>query len=80
MAKIKRNKIIQVPIEEELLKRIDATAGIVARAAQHSFVRPVIQPPGVTLRARAVTDHHNPASCLTRRYCFFRLPSGGNGS
>jgi hypothetical protein len=39
MAKHKSNKIIQVPMEEELLKRIDATAALWRRAAQHSFVR-----------------------------------------
>ena len=32
MAKSKAKKIIQVPIEDELLERIDATAGVVAES------------------------------------------------
>jgi hypothetical protein len=38
MAKHKSNKIIQVPMEEGLLKRIDATAGIVAES-RAAFIR-----------------------------------------
>ena len=38
MAKRKNNKIIQVPIEEDLLKQIDATAGIVAES-RAAFIR-----------------------------------------
>ena len=42
MAKNKSNKIIQVPMEEELLKRIDATAGIVAES-RAAFIREACQ-------------------------------------
>lgn len=35
---IKKKRIIQVPIEEELLSRIDATAGVVAES-RASFIR-----------------------------------------
>ena len=42
MAKSKRNKIIQVPMEQELLKRIDATAGIVAES-RAAFIREACQ-------------------------------------
>jgi len=38
MPKSKTNKIIQVPMEDELLKRIDATAGIVAES-RAAFIR-----------------------------------------
>jgi hypothetical protein len=38
MAKIKGKKIIQVPIEDELLERIDATAGVVAES-RAAFIR-----------------------------------------
>jgi hypothetical protein len=42
MAKSKTNKIIQVPMEEELLKQIDATAGIVAES-RAAFIREACQ-------------------------------------
>ena len=42
MAKSKINKIIQVPMEEELLKQIDATAGIVAES-RAAFIREACQ-------------------------------------
>jgi hypothetical protein len=42
MKKSKSNKIIQVPMEEELLKRIDATAGIVAES-RAAFIREACQ-------------------------------------
>ena len=38
MAKRKAKKIIQVPIEDELLERIDATAGVVAES-RAAFIR-----------------------------------------
>jgi hypothetical protein len=38
MAKRKNNKIIQVPMEEELLNQIDAIAGIVA-GSRAAFIR-----------------------------------------
>lgn len=38
MAKTKTKKIIQVPIEDELLQRIDATAGVVAES-RAAFIR-----------------------------------------
>lgn len=38
MAKNKAKKIIQVPIEDELLERIDATAGAVAES-RAAFIR-----------------------------------------
>jgi metal-responsive CopG/Arc/MetJ family transcriptional regulator len=38
MAKSKAKKIIQVPIEDELLERIDVTAGIVAES-RAAFIR-----------------------------------------
>jgi hypothetical protein len=37
MAKNKRKKIIQVPIEDDLLKRIDASAGVVAESRAASI-------------------------------------------
>jgi len=42
MAKGKTSKIIQVPIDEELLKRIDETAGIVAESPA-AFIREACQ-------------------------------------
>jgi hypothetical protein len=42
MAKSKSKKIIQVPIEDQLLKRIDATAGIVAES-RAAFIREACQ-------------------------------------
>jgi hypothetical protein len=42
MVKSKSNKIIQVPMEEGLLKRIDATAGIVAES-RAAFIREACQ-------------------------------------
>jgi hypothetical protein len=38
MGKSRNNKIIQVPMEEELLKQIDATAGVVAES-RAAFIR-----------------------------------------
>lgn len=38
MPKNKSSKIVQVPMEDELLKRIDATAGIVAES-RAAFIR-----------------------------------------
>jgi aryl-alcohol dehydrogenase-like predicted oxidoreductase len=42
MTKTKSKKIIQVPIEDDLLKRIDATAGIVAES-RAAFIRTACQ-------------------------------------
>ena len=42
MAKSKSNKVIQVPMEEDLLNRIDATAGIVAES-RAAFIREACQ-------------------------------------
>lgn len=42
MAKSKSNKIIQVPMEEELLKQIDTTAGVVAES-RAAFIREACQ-------------------------------------
>ena len=42
MAKAKYSKIIQVPIEEDLLKRIDETAGMVAES-RAAFIRTACQ-------------------------------------
>jgi len=42
MAKGKTSKIIQVPIDEELLKRSDETAGIVAES-RAAFIRGACQ-------------------------------------
>ena len=42
MAKGKVHKIIRVPMEEDLLKRIDATAGIVAES-RAAFIREACQ-------------------------------------
>ena len=38
MAQTKPKKIVQVPIEDDLLKRIDATAGVVAES-RAAFIR-----------------------------------------
>jgi hypothetical protein len=51
MAKRKRKHIIQVPMEEELLKRIDATAGIVAES-RAAFIREACQQRLKSLRAK----------------------------
>lgn len=51
MAKGKANKIIQVPMEEELLKRIDATAGIVAES-RAAFIREACEQRLKNLRAK----------------------------
>jgi hypothetical protein len=51
MAKTKSNKIIQVPMEEELLRRIDATAGIVAES-RAAFIREACQQRLKSLRAK----------------------------
>jgi len=40
MTKGKDSKIVQVPMDEYLLKRIDETAGVVAKVALHSFATP----------------------------------------
>ena len=42
MAKNKTKTIVQVPMEEDLLKRIDATAGIVAES-RAAFIRAACQ-------------------------------------
>ena len=42
MTKNKKKKIIQVPIEDELLKRIDASAGVVAES-RAAFIRTACQ-------------------------------------
>jgi hypothetical protein len=51
MAKSKRNKIIQVPMQEELLNQIDATAGIVAES-RSAFIREACQQRLKSLRAK----------------------------
>jgi hypothetical protein len=51
MAKSKGKKIIQVPIDDDLLKRIDATAGIVAES-RAAFIREACQQRLKSLRAR----------------------------
>ena len=51
MARIRSNKIIQVPMEEELLKQIDATAGIVAES-RAAFIREACQQRLKTLRSQ----------------------------
>ena len=43
MPKSKSNKIVQVPMEDELLKRIDATADI-ASESRAAFIRKACQP------------------------------------
>jgi predicted DNA-binding protein len=42
VAKSRNNKVIQVPMEEELLKQIDAIAGIVAES-RAAFIREACQ-------------------------------------
>ena len=42
MAKKRSKKIIQVPMEDDLLKRIDATAGVVAES-RAAFIREACQ-------------------------------------
>ncbi len=51
MAKNKNKKIIQVPIEDDLLKRIDATAGVVAES-RAAFIREACQQRLKSLRAK----------------------------
>jgi hypothetical protein len=50
MPRSKNNKIIQVPMEEELVKQIDATAGIVAES-RAAFIREACQQRLKKLRA-----------------------------
>ena len=47
----KSTKIIQVPMEEELLKQIDATAGVVAES-RAAFIREACQQRLKSLRAK----------------------------
>ena len=51
MAKHKSKKIIQVPIEDDLLKRIDATAGVVAES-RAAFIREACQQRLKSLQAK----------------------------
>jgi metal-responsive CopG/Arc/MetJ family transcriptional regulator len=51
MARSKTNRIIQVPMEEELLKQIDATAGIVAES-RAAFIREACQQRLKSLRSQ----------------------------
>jgi len=51
MPKNKSSKIIQVPMEEELLKQIDATAGVVAES-RAAFIREACQQRLKSLRAK----------------------------
>lgn len=51
MAKSKAKKIIQVPIEDELLERIDATAGVVAES-RAAFIREACKERLKSLRAK----------------------------
>jgi metal-responsive CopG/Arc/MetJ family transcriptional regulator len=51
MAKRKGKQIIQVPMEQELLKQIDATAGIVAES-RAAFIREACQQRLKSLRAK----------------------------
>jgi hypothetical protein len=51
MAKKKKKEIIQVPIEDDLLKRIDATAGVVAES-RAAFIREACQQRLKTLQAK----------------------------
>jgi hypothetical protein len=51
MPKKKSNRIIQVPIEEKLLKQIDATAGIVSES-RSAFIREACQQRLKSLHAR----------------------------
>ena len=50
MPRSRTNRIIQVPMEEELLKQIDATAGIVAES-RAAFIREACQQRLKSLRA-----------------------------
>ena len=50
MAKSRTSRVIQVPMEEELLKEIDATAGIVAES-RAAFIREACQQRLKNLRA-----------------------------
>jgi hypothetical protein len=51
MAKNKPKKIIQVPIDDELLKRIDVTAGVVAES-RAAFIREACQQRLKSLQAK----------------------------
>jgi hypothetical protein len=51
MGKNKSKKIIQVPIEDDLLKRIDASAGVVAES-RAAFIREACQQRLKSLRAQ----------------------------
>jgi predicted transcriptional regulator len=51
MAKHKAKKVIQVPIEDDLLKRIDATAGVVAES-RSAFIREACQQRLKSLQAK----------------------------
>ena len=51
MAKSKAHRIIQVPMQEELLRQIDATAGIVAES-RAAFIREACQQRLKSLRAK----------------------------
>jgi metal-responsive CopG/Arc/MetJ family transcriptional regulator len=59
MAKRKNNKIIQVPLKEELLNQIDATAGVVA-GSRAAFIREACQQRLKSLRAveRKALDYY----------------------
>lgn len=51
MTKVKSNKIIQVPMEEALLKQIDTTAGVMAES-RSAFIREACQQRLKSLRAK----------------------------
>jgi len=51
MAKGKAKKIIQVPIEDELLERIDATAGVVSES-RAAFIREACKQRLMSLRTQ----------------------------
>jgi hypothetical protein len=51
MAKKRSKKIIQIPMEDDLLKRIDATAGVVAES-RASFIREACQQRLKSLQAK----------------------------
>jgi len=51
MAKNKNKKIIQVPIDDDLLKRIDTTAGVVAES-RAAFIREACQQRLKSLQAK----------------------------
>ena len=55
MAKSKAKKIIQVPVEDELLERIDATAGVVAES-RAAFIREACKQRLKSLHAKEL-DH-----------------------